>query len=513
MSKDAFFHSIAQQGIALTYGDVRLKTGYCEVPPDQVSLATMFSRRVPLNIPIVSAAMDTVTESAMAIELAKLGGLGVIHNNLSPRDQAAETKRVWHYLHGLIDNPRTVQHDQTIEQVENWRRDKGWSFHSFPVLDEEGRLAGLLTRNDFDFCEDKRLPVSKVMTTDLITAPAGTSLDAAYEIMRREKKKIIPLVDSHHRLAGMYVFSDVQRIKSGSSSMYNVDGQGHLRSAAAVGIGDDAFERIELLGRYVSVVLISKAHGDFRDYHWTIREIKKKEWPFDVAAGNVSEGESAKRLVDAGADVVMVGQGPGSICTTRKVAGIGCPQVTAVYQCTQAIAGSGVPVCADGGIAFSGDIPVAIGAGAHSVMLGRVLAGTTEAPGELESRPVLVHGSSGESVQQVIQVKVYRGMGSLEAMQDRQGHGSRNRYSQSGPQMKVPEGVKAAVPYQGDVEDIVYQLLGGTRSGMAYVGAATIGELREKGDFWRITDAGERESHPHDVIMLADPPNYRRDGT
>ena len=511
MAKQQFFETMEGHGLALTFDDVRLKTGHCAFRPDEISLKTRFSRNVGLNIPIVSAAMDTVTESEMAIALAKLGGIGVIHYNLSPEDQAAEAKRVWHHLNGLIERPRTVRANATILEVEREREDHGWTFHSFPVLDTEDRVVGLLTRNDFDFCAEKSSRVSTVMTSDLVTARPGTTIDEAYEMMRREKKKVLPLVDGERRLVGMYVFSDVQRIKTGSSSMYNLDEQGHLRCAAAVGIGDDAMERIELLSKYVSVILINKAHGDFPDYIDTLREIKKKSRPFDVATGNVSEGESARRLVDAGSDCVLVGQGGGSICTTRRVAGVGCPQVTAVYNCARAIEGSGVPVCADGGIRFSGDIPIAIGAGAHSVMLGFALAGTKESPGELITREVTVRGAAGEIIRQAIQVKIYRGMGSLEAMQEREG--SRARYRQADIDMKVPEGVSAVVPYKGEVATPVYYLAGGLRAGMGYVGARTIPELIQNADFYRITNAGMAESEPHDVTMLSEPPNFRRSGT
>ncbi len=509
-AKDLFFDIMDGQRIALTFEEVRLKTGYCETKPDDVLFKTKFSRRVPLKIPIVSAAMDTVTEWKMAVAIAKLGGLGVIHNNLSAKEQAEQVKSVRYHLSGLIERPITALASDTVEHVLNWLRAHNRTFHSFPVVDENGRLVGVLGHNDFDFCRDVTLPVSAVMTKDVITAPAGTTLDQAYEIMIRSKKKTLPLVDKQYGVAGMYVFSDVARNMSGSSAMYNVDDRGQLRCAAAVGIGDDAFQRIELFGRHVAAVVLDKAHADFRDYLWTLREIKRHDQPFDVVCGNISEPESAKRLVDAGADGIKVGQGPGSICTTRKVAGIGCPQVTAVHNCEKVIRGSGVPICADGGIAFSGDIPVAIGAGADSVMLGRLLAGTKEAPGDVIHHVVGVRSASGEVVPQMVAVKVYRGMGSLEAMQERLG--SSARYNQSGPAMKVPEGIKGAVPYQGEVEEVVYQLIGGLRAGMTYIGAATIAELQAKADFRRITSAGERESHTHDVIMLAEPPNYRRSG-
>lgn len=501
MAKAAFFDNMARLGLALTYDDVRLQTGYSDHPPADVDLKTRFTRRISLNIPIVSAAMDTVTEQEMAIEIAKLGGIGVIHRGLAPETQASQVKRVKFFLNGLIERPITVQSKQTVEEVHRMRAERRWSFHSFPVIDENGRLVGVLTRNDFDFCSDPTLSVAEVMTTELITAPVGTPIDTAYEIMSRERKKVLPLVDEERRLLGMYLYSDVKRIKTGSSVEYNVDAAGRLRTAADIGVGEGALERLALMARYLDVVAIATAHGDSRNVIWTVREIKKQYGDrFDVYAGNVSEGNSAKRLLDAGADGIGVGQGPGSICTTRVVAGIGCPQVTAVYNCVTAIAGSDVPVCADGGIRYSGDIPVAIGAGARSVMVGRVLAGTREAPGEVQ-------------MHRGVPVKMYRGMGSLSAMEA--SRASRERYRQGDtPSAKlVPEGIEGVVPFQGDLKDVLHQYLGGLRSGMGYVGAANIEELREKGDFHRITGAGATESHPHDIIVTTEAPNYRRDGT
>ncbi|MBI3630771.1 MAG: IMP dehydrogenase [Candidatus Sungbacteria bacterium] len=490
---------MADQGLALTFDDVRLKTGYSKVPLEEIKLGSMFSRHVGLNIPIASAAMDTVTEYEMAIEIAKLGGIGVLHRNLSPKEQTTQMKRVKFHLNALTERPITVEENETLQSVERRRQAKNYSFHSFPVLNEDRRLVGLLTRNDFDFCADHSFLVREVMTTELITAPDGTTLDEAYEMMTRGKKKILPLVDREHRLAGMYVFSDVARIKLGSSSIYNLDGAGHLRVGAAVGVDDDALERIELLGRLVDAIVIDTAHGDSEPVLRTLRSIKKMNFSFDVVVGNVSEGGSAKRLVDNGADCVKVGQGPGSICTTRLIAGIGCPQVTAIYNCAKAIEGSGVPICADGGIRYSGDISIAIGAGAHSVMLGRVLAGTKQAPGEM-----IMH--------QGAPTKVYRGMGSLAAMEAHRA--SRARYGQHDPRREkiIPEGVETKIPFQGELTDVLHQYTGGLRSGMGYVGAATIEELQGKADFYRISNAGINESHPHDVTMIADTPNYRKDG-
>jgi IMP dehydrogenase len=495
MAKDHFFDNMERQGVALTYDDVRLKTGHSDVPPTEVALASRFSRNVPLNLPIVSSAMDTVTEWPLAVEIAKLGGLGIIHRGLEPQEQANHVKRVKFFLNGLIDQPIVVQADDTIEKIEQQRQERGWPFHSFPVVDGDNKLIGILTRNDFDLNNDPSQLVSAVMTKGLITAPEKTSLDQAYEIMSREKKKILPLVDGKGHLAGMYVFSDVARIKRGSSSDYNVDKDGRLRVGAAVGTGAEALERVKLMAHRADVIVIDTAHGDSKPVYDTLKQLKKTYPKLDVVVGNVSEGSSAKALAKAGADGIKVGQGPGSICTTRVVAGIGCPQVTAIYNCVKALEGTDIPVCADGGISQSGDIPIALGAGASSVMLGRLLAGTKEAPGQ-----IVMHQGN--------QVKIYRGMGSLGAMMD--SRGARERYGQRDTQDEklVPEGVEGLVPYRGTLSELMVQYIGGLRAGMGYVGAANVEELRAKGDFHRITGAGVRESHPHDIVITADAPNY-----
>ncbi len=495
MRKSDFFDNMERQGVAITYDDVRLKTGHSDVPPTEVALASRFSRNVPLNIPIVSSAMDTVTEWPLAVEIAKLGGLGIIHRGLEPEIQANHVKRVKFYLNGLIDQPIAVHADDTIESIERQRNERGWEFHSFRVVDQNNKLVGILTRNDFDLNDDPGQIVKNVMTRNLITAPEKTTLDEAYTIMSREKKKILPLVTAANELAGLYVFSDVARIKRGSSSDYNVDDDGRLRVGAAVGTGSEALERVKLMAHRVDVIVIDTAHGDSKPVYDTLTAIKKAYPKLDVVVGNVSEGSSAKRLVKAGADGIKVGQGPGSICTTRVVAGIGCPQVTAIYNCVKALEGTGIPVCADGGISQSGDIPIALGAGAHSVMLGRLLAGTKEAPGQ-----IVMHQGN--------QVKIYRGMGSLGAMMD--SRGARERYGQrdTSTEKLVPEGVEGLVPYRGTMSDLMVQYVGGLRAGMGYVGAANVEELREKGDFYRITGAGVRESHPHDIVITADAPNY-----
>jgi IMP dehydrogenase len=502
---EAFFRNMKQLGLALAYGDVRLLSNYSDLLPAQASVESRFSRNVPLKIPIVSAAMDTVTESRMAIALAKLGGIGVIHRGLSAKQQGEEARRVKFHLSGLIVKPISVREDATIESVENLRRDKEFSFHSFPVIDDNGKLIGIITQNDFDFCGDQLTRVSDIMTRDLIEAPVGTSIDDAYQLMLSRKKKVLPLVDSNGTLAGMYLFSDLKRIKSGTSDSYNMDVFGRLRVAAAIGVRDDALERVEALHSsddgqsYVDAVVIDTAHGDTKDVFETIAAIKKSFGDIDVVAGNVSRGASASRLVAAGADGIKVGQGPGSICITRIVAGVGSPQVTAIYEVAEALERSDVPICADGGISQSGDIPIAIGAGAHSVMLGRLIAGTKETPGE-----VIFRGGNP--------IKPYRGMGSLAALEASQSSRERYRQEDAAKDRLVPEGVEGAVPYAAELlETLIHQYVGGLRKGMGYVGAHTIEELRQRAEFNRITSAGMQESHPHGISILKEPPNYRLD--
>lgn len=486
------------EGWAVTYDEVRLRTDHSDVEPMLVHLDSRFSRRVGLRIPLVSAAMDTVTEHAMAIAMAKLGGLGVIHRGLTPTEQLEHVRRVKYHLSGIITRPITVRDTMTLEQVETMRRERGFSFHSFPVVNEHGRLAGLITQNDFDFCEDVTQSVASIMTRDIITAPAGITVEHAYTTMRQAKKKVLPLVTDDGELVGMYLFSDLQRIMSGSSTTFNLDGEGRLRVAAAVGIGDEALARVSVLADVVDVIVIDTAHGDSANVLETLMAIKRAH-DIDVVVGNVSEAHSARRLVNAGADGVKVGQGPGSICTTRVVAGIGCPQVTAIYAVAKELETDDIPICADGGVTASGDLPIAIGAGAHSIMLGRLLAGTREAPGDVE----FVAGHP---------MKHYRGMGSMAALLS--SASARERYRESGTARDhlVPEGVEALIPYLGDLETVMVQYVGGLRKGMGYVGATTIEELRRKATFWRNSDVGIRESHPHHVQIATDAPNYwRRD--
>ena len=442
--------------------------------------------------------MDTVTESTMAIALAAAGGLGIIHRNLSPEEQEEEVVRVKFHLNGFIEKPICVMATETVAGVLKRRGERNFTFHSFPVL-EETKLVGILTRNDFEFAKNTALPVREVMTPlqELVTAPVGTSILQAYEKMREHKKKVLPLLTKSGNIAGLYIFSDLKRILSGQST-HNVDESGQLRVGAAVGVGEEALERAErLVGRHCDVLEIDTAHGDSETVFKTLRELKRRFPDTDVVAGNVSRGESAKRLAKAGADGVLVGQGPGSICTTRPTAGIGCPQVTAVYECVKALRGFEVPVCADGGIRFSGDMVVALAVGAESVMLGRLLAGTTEAPGRVR----LIEGA---------RMKEYRGMGSLTAMRESQA--SRQRYRQTEmPQGKlVPEGVESLIPLVGSVRDVLEQHAGGVRLGMGYVGAPTLAELRARAEIFRVSQAGLAESHPHDILIVTEPSHSER---
>jgi len=497
MKKDAFFDKMDALGLAMSFGDVRLKTGHTSILPADVDLSSRFSRNVPLKCPIVSSPMDTVTEHNMAIAMAKLGGLGIIHRGLSPKEQSTEVAKVKFYLNGLIKKPIFVKSDQSVGSVLRMIEEKGFSFRSFPVIDQAGNLVGIVTGNDFEFCTNLDVSIRAIMSQELLTTDENKPVEEVYEMMLKNKKKILPVVGKDGECAGMYIYSDIKRIMTGGSSQFNIDSNSNLRVGAAIGVGDDARERMELLSKKgVDLVVIDTAHGDTETAIATLKEIKKNYPGIDVVIGNISEGDSAVRLVEAGADGLRVGQGGGSICTTRIVAGIGCPQVTAVYNCSKAVRGSGVPICADGGIEYSGDITVALAAGAESVMLGKMLAGTEETPGDVIFRQGTAY-------------KTYRGMGSLGAMQASKA--SRERYGQvsSDKDKLVPEGVEGVVPFKGDVGNIIFQNVGGLRSGMGYLGARTILELHEKSDFHRISGAGLSESHPHGIHMTEEAPNYK----
>jgi IMP dehydrogenase len=411
---------------------------------------------------------------------------------MTPAEQAAEVIRVKMSLNGLIEKPICVYETETVAEILAMKSEKGFKFNSFPVLESNGKIVGILTKNDFDFCADLKLAARDIMTKDVMTAPEETTLDEAFKLMNSKKKKVLPLVVKNGTIAGMYIFSDVKRIKTGSSLQQNVDKAGQLRVGAAIGVGKDAFQRTEkLVEAHVDVVVIDTAHADSKLVIETLKALKKKYPLLDVVVGNVSEASAAKRLIEAGADGLKVGQGGGSICTTRIIAGIGCPQVTAIYNCAKAAEKFDVPVCADGGLRYSGDITIALGAGAHSVMLGNMFAGTKESPGEI----VFWNGR---------QWKNYRGMGSMSAMLHKE---SRMRYNQ-GKNELVPEGVEGLVPYRGELKEVVYQYTGGLKRGMGYVGAASVKELQQKADFMHITTAGSHESHAHDVHVLKEAPNY-----
>ncbi len=492
--RDAFFKKIGDQGIALTYDDVRLTTGYSETLPDNVLIESKFSRNVGLKIPIASAAMDTVTESEMAIEMAKLGGIGVIHKNFSAQEQASEVAKVKYHLNGLIEKPICFEENTSVGEILAYRKEREFKFHSFLITNSDNRIVGIITKNNFDFCEDHSLKARQIMTRNLITGKPGTGLQEAYKIMKESQKKVLPLVGKDGMIAGLYTFTDVKRILFGDSKTFNVDKNGRLRVAAAVGVYDDAMERVEQLVREkVDLVIIDTAHGDSKGVIDTLKLLKKR-YDIDVMAGNISEPESAERLCRAGADGLKIGQGPGSICTTRIIAGIGKPQVSAIYECAKVASKFGVPVCADGGLKFSGDIPIAIGAGAHSVMMGNMLAGTKESPGDFRFH-------------QGVQYKVYRGMGSLGAMESSKG--SRERYNQ-GKNDLVPEGMEGMVPYKGPLREVLCQYVGGLKRGMGYVGVSSIEDLRTAAQFVRITEAGKAESHPHDIVITREAPNYQQ---
>jgi len=493
---DNFFAKMEVMGLAVSFEDVLLRTGFSELMPDKVDLRSHFSRNVGVNIPIISAPMDKVTEFLTAIAMAINGGLGIIHRGLTPQEQASQVARVKFYLNGLIKKPICVYVDETIKEILHRIEEKGYSFHSFPVLSREGKLVGILTGNDFSFCSDLTAPAERIMSKDLIVGSENIGIEKAFKLMQTKKKKVLPIANKDGSIVGMYVHSDLKRILSGGSPLYNVDANGNLRVGAAVGTGNEALERVEkLVGKNVDVIVIDTSHGDSASVYETLKLIKKAYPDLDVVVGNISEGESAKRLVAAGADGLRVGQGPGSICTTRVVAGTGCPQLTAVYNCAAATRGSGVPLCADGGIKYSGHITKALAAGAKTVMLGNGLAGAEEAPGEV----VYYKGAP---------VKVYRGMGSLSAMQDSQA--ARDRYYQGDKSIDklVPEGIEGFVPLKGSISQILFQFIGGLRSGMGSVGAKNIQELHEKANFHRITSSGNNESHPHSMLSIAEAPNY-----
>ena len=489
----AFERKFGKEG--LTFDDVLLVPAESHVLPNDVSTVTRLTPAVSLNIPLISAAMDTVTEARLAIALARAGGMGIVHRNLSIADQVAEVDKVKRSESGMIVEPVTLQSENSVaEALELMER---YRISGVPITDDGGVLVGILTNRDLRFENDTSQPVSALMTSrNLVTAPVGTTLEEAEAILHRHKIEKLPVVDADGRLKGLITVKDIsKRIKYPDATK---DDQGRLRVGAAVGVGNDALERAAaLVEAEVDVLVVDTAHGHSHGVLDVVRRLKSQH-DVELVAGNISTGEGALALVDAGADAVKVGQGPGSICTTRIVAGVGAPQVTAVYDAAQALSGQGVPVIADGGVRNSGDIAKAIAAGADVVMLGSMLAGTDEAPGE-----VMV--AQGE------RFKEYRGMGSLGAMKARSF--SKDRYFQGDVEdveKIIPEGIEGRVPYKGPLSPIVHQVVGGLRQSMGYCGAATIEEMKLRTRFTRITPAGLQESHPHGVTITKDAPNYRR---
>lgn len=479
---------------ALTFDDVLLVPGYTEVLPDQTDIQARLTRQINLNIPLMSAAMDTVTEARLAIAMAREGGIGIIHRNLSPKDQAAEVDKVKRSQSGMIVEPITLPPTATVQQAEEIM--STYHISGVPVTDSDGRLVGILTNRDVRFLEagDYALPISEFMTKQpLVTAPVGTNLEDAKRLLQKHRIEKLLIVDEAGALKGLLTVKDIQKARD--FPLASKDAQGRLLVGAAVGVGADLEERVQLLaGEGVDVVVIDTAHGHSAGVIRAIERIRAGWKDLPVIAGNVVTAEGVECLAKAGADAVKIGVGAGSICTTRIISGAGMPQVSAIHQCAQAARAFDIPVIADGGIKYSGDIVKALASGASLVMLGSLLAGLEESPGEV----ILYEGR---------RFKEYRGMGSMGAMQ---GYG-RDRYAsaQSGSGKLVPEGIEGRVPYKGNLHDYVFQLVGGIRSGMGYAGAKNLDDLRFNTRLVRITNAGLIESHPHDVIITKEAPNYQ----
>jgi len=479
-------------GEGITFDDVLLLPGYSDFLGGEADVGSLLSRRVPLNVPIVSAAMDTVTESGLAIALAQQGGLGIIHKNLTIEQQVHEVYLVKRSVNGIIQDPVTLPPSATIGTAREAMDENRIS--GIPVV-EGRRVVGILTSRDLRFQRDDQARLADVMTTKLVTGPPTTTLEEAKAILHRHKVEKLLLVDEDMNLQGLITIKDINKLKEYPQA--NLDGKGRLRAGAAIGAVGDARERAAaLVEQGVDVLVVDTAHGHSRNVAEMVRHVKQ-HFDIDVVAGNVATADGARFLVDAGADAIKVGIGPGSICTTRIVAGIGVPQLSAISESVAAVEGSGVPVVADGGIRFSGDIVKALAAGAHAVMVGSLFAGVEESPGET----VLYRGRTFKS---------YRGMGSLGAM----ARGSKDRYGQHeirATEKFVPEGVEGRVPYKGHLRELVHQLVGGLRQGMGYCGTRSIGDLRTQARFLRVSSAGVSESHPHDIEITKEAPNYRTD--
>lgn len=478
--------------MALTFDDVLLVPGASSILPSEVDLTTHLTKSIMLRAPLLSAAMDTVTEHQTAIAMARAGGIGIIHKNMGIEEQAREVERVKKSESGMIIDPITVNRNQSVAEVQEIMAN--YRVSGLPVLDGD-KLVGIVTNRDLRFVSDPELRVDDVMTSkNLVTAPVGIDQAHSKALLHEHRIEKLLVVDEDGRLKGLITIKDIEKVRQYPNSAK--DSMGRLLVGAAIGVGPDMMERTQALIRAkVDVVVLDSAHGHARGILKAVREVKNAFPKLQLIAGNVATGAGTEALIDAGADAVKVGVGPGSICTTRIVAGVGVPQLTAVHDCVQAAAKHGIPIVADGGIKFSGDICKAIGAGAAAVMVGSLFAGTDETPGET----FLYQGRK---------YKRYRGMGSIGAMKE----GSSDRYFQNKSSKLVPEGIEGKVPYRGPIAEVIYQLLGGLSSGMGYTGAATIRELQEKARFVRISPAGLRESHVHDVIITREAPNYRTEG-
>jgi IMP dehydrogenase len=479
---------------ALTYDDVLIVPNYSEVLPTEVELKTRFSKNIAMNIPVASSAMDTVTESRTAIVMAQEGGIGVIHKNMTPEEQAFEVEKVKKYESGMIIDPFTVTPDQRISDL--FELMKKYKISGFPVIDDQKKLVGMITNRDLRFVSDHSKKVKDVMTSkNIVTAPEGTSFAKAKDILQNHRVEKLPVVDTQGRLKGLITIKDIE--KTIAYPLSNKDQFGRLRVAAACGVGEKEMIRVKaLIKAHVDAIVIDTAHGHSKGVIDMVKAVKLLNASVDVVAGNVATAKACEDLIAAGVDGIKVGIGPGSICTTRVIAGIGVPQMQAIFDCKKACDKHNIPFIADGGIKFSGDIVKALAGGASCVMIGSLFAGTDEAPGEM----VLYQGRA---------YKMYRGMGSLGAMEK----GSKDRYGQGAVDelsKLVPEGIEGQVPYRGSLANNLYHLVGGIRSGMGYVGAPNMEQLRERAKFIKITAASLKESHPHDVIITKEAPNYRQ---
>lgn len=480
-------------GLGLTYDDVLLVPAYSSVIPKNVSIKSRFSRNIVLNTPVVSSAMDTVTETAMAIAMAQEGGIGVIHKNMGVAEQAKMIATVKREESGMILDPIMLPPDATVADAKSCMHE--YSIGGIPIVDGEKKLIGIVTNRDLRFEKQGDKPLSRIMSTNLITCPVGTTLDQAEEILQHHKIEKLPVVDEAGTLKGLITFRDITKVKTHPNA--NKDKYGRLRVAAAIGVGAENLERARaLVEAGADALVIDTAHGHSVNVVDILKNVKKEFPSIDVVVGNIATGDAARFLVEQGADAVKVGIGPGSICTTRVVAGVGYPQFSAVMEVARAIEGSGVPIIADGGVKYTGDIPKAIAAGADCVMLGSMLAGTQESPGET----IIYEGRK---------YKTYRGMGSIEAMEK----GSKDRYFQSGEsdnRKLVPEGIVGRVPYKGTLSESMHQFIGGLRAGMGYCGAPDVETMKKSARFVQITSSGIRESHPHDITITKEAPNYSR---